>query len=467
MAPSQSLLIPSKDPLPHSLRLPSSHPSIRKTLSRLSRASLLELATEWCFPENLSTCGPHLNDDYENDVTDGDFPAANTIDEVTELYRDELPAKKSVAKGEVLDRILHSNWKHGMSLQQMAMAECRIIVDHPKSTMWTVFQLSRYCDPEFHSKSDKDDGQLPRVHAPSLVLALHQHISALTRAHYHITRPESLPITLVRIALFDTPYAHSGLSLSSDLILSGKSILLAFPDGAPFVYVSLSTAQATKDVDAESRWLQSFVIKAVPTAMSRPLERYELKPTQLTARSLVTLLAMRGSTVQTGVGGGWSTYAEESEQANALDVSRMLSTSNIDVDTTEAEDGEDGANTIRRVPKRTFDHTDPTGHLPAQKRKRLKHLASGRFGIVGTEADKKALSRFDVKIEEPVTGNSDFKPSLKISLQGAHVFAGLRKLVEAGVIDAKRMPNWMTGEAGVSTGAVKDGRIERWDDFDD
>jgi central kinetochore subunit Mis15/CHL4 len=465
MAPSQSLAIPSKDPLPHSLRLPTTHPSILKTLSRLSRPSLLQLATDWCSSKHQSTCGPYLNDDYEPDDPDVLWTAANTIEELTELYRDELSTRKG-AKRELLDRILEGDWRHGISLQQMAMAECQILVDHPTSIMWTAFQLTRHRDPDFQSKNANEDAQIPRLHAPSFILALHQQIGALTRAHYYVTRPGSFPITLIRVALFDTPYAHSDTILTPELISASKSVLFAFPDGAPFVYVSLPTVQATKDVDAESRSLQSFVVKAIPTAISRPLERYELKPTQLTARSLDTLLAMRGSRREGGIGGGWSTYADENAQSNALDVSKKQDTTALDAEPQEEKLAAATASKeqIERVRKRTFDHSDPTGHLPAQKRKRLKELASGRFGKVGTSTDKKALSRFDVKIEDAVNGNPRWKPSVKISFQGAHIFAGLRKLVEAGVIDTRKMPGWMTGETNTSVGTVKDGRMNRWDD---
>jgi len=46
-----------------------------------------------------------------------------------------------------------------------------------------------------------------------------------------------------------------------------------------------------------------------------------------------------------------------------------------------------------------------------------------------------------------------------MTFHGSHVFAGMRELVEAGIIDGERMPGWMTGEEGVSIGVVKSGRI--------
>ena len=54
---------------------------------------------------------------------------------------------------------------------------------------------------------------------------------------------------------------------------------------------------------------------------------------------------------------------------------------------------------------------------------------------------------------------SDWRPRVRLTFHGPHVFAGLRQLAEAGIVDAERMPGWMTGEEGVTIGAVRDGRI--------
>ena len=54
---------------------------------------------------------------------------------------------------------------------------------------------------------------------------------------------------------------------------------------------------------------------------------------------------------------------------------------------------------------------------------------------------------------------SSWRPGIKLTFRGTHVFAGIRQLVEAGAIDGERMPGWMTGEEGVTIGAVRHGRI--------
>jgi central kinetochore subunit Mis15/CHL4 len=83
------------------------------------------------------------------------------------------------------------------------------------------------------------------------------------------------------------------------------------------------------------------------------------------------------------------------------------------------------------------------------------------------------LERFVAVIEDlldlddahrPQQGDgAEFRPSVKVLFHGKHVFAGVRKLVENGIIDGAKMPAWMTGEADVTGGKVQNGRMHGWD----
>jgi central kinetochore subunit Mis15/CHL4 len=63
------------------------------------------------------------------------------------------------------------------------------------------------------------------------------------------------------------------------------------------------------------------------------------------------------------------------------------------------------------------------------------------------------------KDEDEETQPRGWRPHVRLTFHGPHVFAGIRQLVEAGIIDGERMPGWMTGEEGVTIGAVRNGRI--------
>ena len=65
--------------------------------------------------------------------------------------------------------------------------------------------------------------------------------------------------------------------------------------------------------------------------------------------------------------------------------------------------------------------------------------------------------------EEEEEEEEEFRPKITVRLEGSHVFAGVRSLVEQGVgFDGAKLPGWLTGEAGVSTGMVRGGRVKRW-----
>src|ERR1700753_1141785 len=249
MAPR--VTIPSSETLPDSLRLPSTHPALFKTLSTLSRKALLDLATQWCLPEGRDTCGPYVNEDFDPDDDTCPWAPATSFDELIELYRDELSARKG-SKRELLDRILEGDWRHGISLQQLAMAETRSILDNAGTRRWTAFEICNKSAPK-PSKASKSamsstasSKHPPKLNPASFVLSLHRQLSSITKAHYYISHPKSLPLTIFRVSLFDTPYKSPNFASNPSLLGASKSIILAFPTGAPsFVYIARPSANSS------------------------------------------------------------------------------------------------------------------------------------------------------------------------------------------------------------------------------
>jgi central kinetochore subunit Mis15/CHL4 len=189
---------------------------------------------------------------------------------------------------------------------------------------------------------------------------------------------------------------------------------------------------------------------------------------------------MRGCGRETGCQGGWSVYGEgkEVEVGPAEYGTTVEENSGPD----EEKMGEGKENMPPGVSvKEGFRHADPARGLTLGRRKKLRRIAEGRFGVSAAEEDGMGLQRFDVKIEDAFLGSGDggrvdvdgsnaivnegtsgkqWKPSVKLSFQGSHVFAGIRKLVEIGILDGENLPGWMTGEAGVSNGIVRNGRLD-------
>ncbi|TLD18982.1 CHL4-domain-containing protein [Venturia nashicola] len=463
MAPSSRgrVAIPTVKPLPDNLRLSSTSANVIKTLSKLSRPSLLSLAASWCSRDLQASCAPFILAEEEDDPSDAAYDAATSLAQVEALYSEELPARKGT-KREIVDRILAGDWRHGISLYQLAMAETQYILEQPSSNRWTALKLRRH--------DEEPEANLPYFHPQSFLHNLQQEIAPLAKAHYTLSTPESFPGTVLRIYLHDTPYnTQSALRTSSQHAGAvSKSIFILFPTGTPYIYVSLSSGGANV-IDADSKSLQKFVVEAIPKALSSPGSRYKLVSTALTTPSLTALLAHRGAKRTNSAAGGWGIFADEKKEGSALDYMKLeqgkLALPDEEDDLTMNEKENVGENVKRPMP---FSHTDPTATFSSPKVKRLKLVAAGRFGTYGLPDDGKKFNRLDVRVTDSFgrkpgaeeEHEDNFTPNIRLSFQGSHVFAGIRKLVESGVIDGEAMAGWMTGEVGVSVGTVKDGRIE-------
>jgi central kinetochore subunit Mis15/CHL4 len=429
---------------------------------------LLSLASEWCQEENLATCGPYISTGEEaDDDPEASYTAAQSLNEVQELYEGSLTSRKGT-KREVLDHILAGDWRHGISLLQLAMAETRSILDHPTALRWAAMRLAK--PGTSASQSQSPNIHLPHFHPQTFLLNLHRELSPITKPHYYIHRPQAYPLTLIRLSLHQTPYTTARPLAAT----SAKSLFLAFPHATPFLYLSSGPDSTT---------LHDILLEAIPRALSQPDDRWELRSTALVARSLDALIGMRGSGRRSGCQGGWSVYGEgEGVETGPAEYGMVVGEKKL-CQEEEEEDvvGQGKENVPPGVGvKEGFRHTDPGRGLSLGRRKRLRRVAEGRFGVSAREEDGMGLQRFDVKIEDPFPGSEDgkadiddsnatmdegangkpWKPSVKLSFQGSHVFAGIRKLVESGIIDGKKLPGWMTGEAGVSNGIVKNGRLD-------
>ncbi|KAF4313243.1 CHL4 domain-containing protein [Botryosphaeria dothidea] len=467
----KTLSVPTNAALPHTQRLPATSPDVSKTLSRLSRQSLLELVPEWLDEKNREYCQPYLAQAADEDDEDAPYTPATSEEEIVEAYK-ELKARKG-GKREVLDRILDGDWRHGITLYQLAMAETRYLLDHPNSLRWNALQLSKVTGSGSSSANDSveviDESattSLPRFHATTFVLNLQKEVAPVTKAHYYITRVKAFGISLLRVHIHDSPYDHplpGGASSSSD---GSKSVFLVFPDGSPYVYVSLAT-NLGQTVGIEGRSLRKVVVDAVPKALSRPHSRYALTTTSLSSRSLSTLLSLRGPGRSNAAPAGWSIFAENSFGHDTLDY-------DVGHNRRRASDAKPAAEKEKIAELSPF-NGGPVGGAKRGRgakddaaTKRRKQVAEARFGPSAKEDDGKGLERLDVRMEDPFpsgsaqaeTEDESWTPDMHLSFQGSHVFAGVRQLVEQGIVDGEKMPGWMAGDAGVSVGVVKEGRVK-------
>ncbi|KAK1985187.1 kinetochore protein CHL4 like-domain-containing protein [Colletotrichum cereale] len=497
--------IPTKGRLSSDVRLPPSNPAVQKVLSRLSRSSLLFLVLEWLNDDNAQLCAPLLG---EEDDDDRFYPPASSIEELRTIYADLQHRKGS--KREVYDRITEGDWQHGLTLYQMALADAQYLQDHPTSQKWTAYRIallkeaSYSEDEEQPPEVDKESLILPRFHPSSFIQTLQVHVLPDVKAHYHFHRPQGLALSVLRIFLIESPYSTSMTHLSSGLpqtdsdFDSSRTLYVAFPDASPFVYLSKSQTVGSLGA-SESKSFRNLVVEGIPKALSRPRERYTLRPTNISTRNLDALLHVRGVGRTNAAGGGWDIYADKKKNDSPLD--SILPTPPL-----SEESSDDTLESATKAnPKRKANGPDDTEKFA----KRAQLCAQARFGDTAKIDDGLGIERVDIVIEDPFpssshsgsmgsergpggeaavgtskprgrrrgsaevsfrddsdTGDnpsrqdaSTWAPNVKLTFHGPHVFAGMRQLVENGIIDGERMPGWLTGEEGVTVGAVRHGRI--------
>ncbi|KAI0007986.1 CHL4-domain-containing protein [Xylariaceae sp. FL0662B] len=538
------LSLPTKARLSSSLRVDPTNKVVLKTLNRLSRPSLLSLVLDWLDEGNQYLCPPILrhpdadDDEDENDL----YPPMGSLEELQEVYS-SMQARKG-SRREVVDRILEGDWRHGLSLYQLAMADLQYLYDHPGSLKWSAYRIQRLKTPaheddaEGPEKADKESLTVPRFHPSTFLQNLQAGVLPDVKAHYNFDRPKDMPLLLLRIFILDSPYnttlavssrsrGHSNSNSATNFDAS-RTIYIAFPDASPHIYISKSASSSTTAAAAsaagEAKSLRALVVDGIPKALSRPRERYALRPTNLSTKNLGAMLAIKGAGRTNAAGAGWgSVYAGTGSADLKADtpLQTLLPTPPL-----SEEDG--GGPLLRSGRKRASSLLlrDPVEARREREGKRARVVAQARFGDAAKPDDGKGVERVDVLLEDPFPvrsaadetnihqdHNDDdaedaraassrrrksnkgrrsvvdlslsaegedadddggdrrggaeeadeeeaaWKPQVQLTFHGPHVFAGVRQLVEAGVVDGEAMPGWMTGEEGVTAGAVRHGRI--------
>ncbi|KAL5340030.1 centromere protein Chl4/mis15/CENP-N [Aspergillus crustosus] len=494
MPRTKSVRAPTTASLPNNLCIPSTTPSLVKALGKLPRQLLLDLVFQWLDDRNVKLFPPLLeSDEHEEPDDEGlrPYPVERTLNDVRNAYQ-ELQFRKG-GKREVIDRILDGDWRHGITLRQLAMIDLRYLDDHSSSLRWTALELTRIGTQSSEETSlDEISSCIPRVHTSTFLTKLQAQISPLVKAHFYLARSTTHPLTFLRIFVTHSPYQNPRQAPES-LTDSSRVMYVAFPDSCPYIYTSLAstttpkTQTPTSTVATDARSLQRIVRDAVPKALSLPHNRYTLKSTSLSAKSLQALLSLRGPGRSTKAAGAFSIFADAVIEGSPLDPrpSHIVSPDEhanqtrppgfFDLEKeneTEETEKTEQPTSLRRT--RAAESEDPR----AAKKRKL--TTQSRFGTSGTSLNSAPLDRLDARLlDQPTTnttttttnesedegdGDGDdtqqstaSHPTLSLTFNGTDIISGLRKLAELGIVDPERMPAWMTGEEGVSVVIVKNG----------
>lgn len=504
-----TLSYPTRLPLPPTTLLPSTHPIVKRTISRLTRPALLSLVHDWLSDVNQFATSPFLcefPDDKSNDL----FPPASSLKQLREIYTGL--GTRNGTKRDVLDRILEGDWRHGVSLYALAMADMQFLYSHPLSQKWSAWEITPVSQSSSILESTIQD--VPRFHPATFLRNMQQECLPDVKVHYNIDRHSTLPLLILRVWILESPYRTSFALTNATVRCMNNSRLfyIAFPDFSPYIYISLTnnlsdTSCSSVTKAGNSKSLRKLILEAIPKAFSKPRERYTLRSTNLSARNLEALVEYRGNGRTNTVGGGWSSYAEvNSDEAIKDNPLNTRLPSSLGFAHESMVDEFDRSTARNKVEARNLKHKIHTDETEAVERR--KKVAQSRFGRSALADDGKGIDRLFVRIEDPFPqipahlndpdsprelsihhkidaskgiekcSNSqytspnnnacnDFRKETEVcrlnvllTFTGTHIFAGIRELVENGVIDGLRMPGWMTGEHGFSHGVIINGRIQ-------
>jgi central kinetochore subunit Mis15/CHL4 len=426
MAPRTSTRAPTTASISNAYKVPSATRSLVKSLSRLPRGSLIDLALKWLDDENQVTCAPYLacNRNLEEEAEEDYLHTpAESVEELRNLYR--AFKTEPGTKRDIVDRILDGDWRRGISLQQLAMVDFQHLQDNEASLRWTALKLvplsaaSKETALEHFKQQRNAQGfePFPRMHPSAFIRALQHEISPLVKAHYYLHRlPAPHNLTILRLHVADTPYANPTSSTQSHFTDSARTLYITFPDSCPYIYVALSgsggggagkskgTAVPKVDITA----LKRTVLEAVPKALSRPQQRYALEATALTAKNFSTMCTLRGNGRSGASQGAYSIFADGSAEGGPVEVVRSSFESKVSAkDEIDAEgelQGNKGQAVLSRKRKALGERNPNLPTETAEDRKQAKKRkmeVARRFGTTGIpDAKHRApIDRLHIKLE--------------------------------------------------------------------
>lgn len=487
---------------------------LTKSLTRLSRSQLIDLALHWL--DNPSTCPPYLAGNRtlnESDEEDYLFPPARSQKELKAIYKelrlDDIDASKSY----VVDRIIDGDWRRGLSLYQHATIDFAHLTAHDTAVRWTALKLvplehshSTSEPPNKKRKHNHQQPLYPTISPTSFLHTLRAQVSPLIKAHYHLTtlsEPYNLPI----IRIYLTPHApfaplRSNIPRSARQATdSGRVLYIALPHGSPHVYISTSgssssvasTSTQKPAAKTDTTSLKRLLLTAIPKALSRPHERWALESTNLTARSLRAVCALRGGTTRPGTAGGafavfhHSTITRTSSSTTTTAATAApASPSTSEYGTREADPSPVDVLGLSAPPAAAAaqpteendmffpspsTHPQPaslltkgTSNTSISPSTRRTRSLTARFGP--DTPSRAHLDRLTARITDVMKpmgearGVVDAAP-VTVSFGGGDVVGGLRALAAlgafggaGGAVDLARMPGWITGEQGTSVVVV-------------
>lgn len=458
-------------------------PILAKSLNRLSREAIIDLALAWLQDER--SLAPYLlcnRTGFEADEEDYLHTPAESIEKLREFYETLRKDQSQATKRDIIDRIVDGDWRRGLSLHQHAIIDFANLEQHDTALKWSALKLvpleagqekSAFEDDSQPAKkkrklSHEEEPPYPQVSPQAFLSTLKAEISPLVKAHYHLhLMPSPYNLTILRLYISPnsafTPRRSKVPRRAKHATDSGRIMYIAIPDSCPYIYVSVSSSPSTSSSRSKSSTrdikekvlakvdmaaMKRIVLEAIPKALSRPHQRWSLESTKLVARSLQTMCELRGNQKPGTGGGAYSIFADGSKSA---DISPVDVNMGEDEDKDEKDHEEEGPDDRQDLIDRRF------GHMSGEHYAALDRVHVKLRNVIPPSDDDDGDGDGDTNLTQrcapEAEDGEDEGNEIFLTFSGTDVFRGLKTLAELSpsYIDLQKMPGWMTGELGVSS----------------
>ncbi|QLG71794.1 hypothetical protein HG535_0C01430 [Zygotorulaspora mrakii] len=393
-------------------------------------------------------------------------------DETSEQLAAKLEqlVKRRVKRRVLASKILLEYWPRGLSLFQLAQIDCYSVVYKPDHFTWT----SSTAWNAMHSK------QVLHINFSKFVSRLKKDLQKFYLCNIHTFEHPELPLVICRIQLFDLNKSFSDSVMKSSHIENlpeGRKLSSRAPY---YVAFSLNSPNIIHSPDEDS--YAQLIIQSIERTLSDReaviLKRNEIPP----VRSLHSMQVLFGVSRLSNSLGSWATYGEtsfevspfgsvqehQSMKGKAILVEGLGDKNIVSSDDGSAEDPEIKRLRLDNSMMRFKGSKDGVKTTKLYQLKRSKNRIYSLDEANSPESQNtvngisKYTSMVPVEKVEFTTHNnldSDRQVSLKLKLYGNDVFAGLHELCDRRHIDINKVPGWLTGENGPSSGSIRDGNF--------
>lgn len=410
-----------------------------KELNTLSVFTLFNLTRLWF---NMSETEPTNNQNIEWNMS-----------KLTEIKNRN---SKMMFKRRLIDAILVEFYPTGLNALQLAQIDVQILIDKPNIYSWTTATIK---------VSNKEE--VIHFDPQTFLNKFVSNLNNLYLCHIYISRHPKYPMYLIRIQIFDHAVKSNGIKLRTKTQFelqyqrykSGKSHFGSNPKRRQFVqslkpqyillplstpnviYTSTGTVPPasgkTNEIEDLSMRLILQTLETTLSTSSKPIQLHHDCKTPL--RNLNSVFIVKGNSRFSNSLGPWLPYAD-----NKVD-SDLLS---------------EGNDNFRLNPRKLVD--DPEDIATLRFKGATTRLQSKKlYDTIDQHQDTKEVPeeiRDDSNEEEEEEKEEDdevvpidefehiLNSGFKIKFVGSNTLDGLLDLAHRGLIDAKKCPDWLTGE---------------------